>query len=75
MFRYTVGSGDGDPDGISIESGSINGGGTIQNANRSQDAGKTFSGLGTQSGHRIETIEPTVSSVAFVSDGVCDEGP
>lgn len=75
VFRYTVGLGDGDPDGISIESGSINGGGTIQNANRSLDADKTFSGLGTQSGHRVETIQPTVDSVAFVSDGECDEGP
>ena len=75
VFRYTVDPGDGDPDGISIESGSIDGGGTIQNADRSQDADKTFSKLATQSDHRVETVMPTVNSVALVSDGECDAGP
>ncbi len=75
VFRYTVSSPDDDPDGVRVLKGSISGG-TIESVSPNPlPADRDFEELRTQSDHKVETVEPTVSSVAIVSDGSCDVGP
>ena len=66
VFGYTVAVGDSDTDGISIAADklSLNGGSTKDSAEN--DADLSHSVMSTQSGHKVDGIRPTITSVYLV---------
>ncbi|WP_420626253.1 cell wall-binding repeat-containing protein [Candidatus Poriferisodalis sp.] len=75
IFRYTVVSGDSDDNGIRVPDPDIVGG-TITEVSQNPNplpADRDHAALGTQSGHRVETIAPSVETITFVTSGSdCD---
>ena len=69
VFAYRVADGDSDPDGVSVEAGSLLlNGGTIQAAGGA-DALLEHDGVQVQSGHRVDAVLPELSE-AFVNGTV-----
>ena len=68
VFSYTVVSGDADDDGIAIGENKLTlKEGSIQDDSEN-DATLTHDAVASHSGHQVDTIAPTVSSVAITSD-------
>ena len=65
IFSYTVAAGDSDTDGISIAADklSLNGGSIKDGADN--DADLSHSALSAQSGHKVDGIRPTITSVGL----------
>ena len=72
-FTYTVAAGDLDTDGIEIEANklSLNGGTINDEADNSADL--NHDDLAAQSSHKVDTVAPTVSSIAITSVAGNDE--
>jgi len=62
LFRYTVASGNADPDGITVGSSIVLNGGTIQDAS-SIAASLTLNSVGVTTGVLVDAVAPTVSSI------------
>ena len=68
VFSYTVASGDADADGIAIGENKIDlNDGTIQDS-AENDATLTHDAVAADSGHKVDGVGPTVSSVSITSD-------
>ena len=68
VFSYTVASGDSDADGVAIGENKLSlNGGTIKDA-ADNDATLSHSAVAADSGHLVDGVGPTVSSVAITSD-------
>ena len=66
VFSYTVTVGDSDTDGISIAAGKLSlNEGTIKDA-ADNDADLSHSAVSTQSGHKVDGIRPTITSVYLI---------
>ena len=66
VFSYTVAVGDSDTDGISIAANKLSlNGGTIKDA-ANNDADLSHSTVTTQSGHKVDGIKPTITSVYLI---------
>ena len=62
LFRYTVVSGNNDPDGISVGAALEPNGGTIRDA-ANNDANPTLNGVGSTTGVLVDTTAPAVQSI------------
>ena len=66
VFSYTVAVGDTDTDGISIAGNKLSlNGGSIRDA-AENDADLSHSAVTTQSGHKVDGIKPTITSVYLI---------
>ena len=66
VFSYTVAVGDSDPDGISIGANKLSlNGGSIRDA-ADNDAELPHSAASAQSGHKVDGIKPTITSVYLI---------
>ena len=74
VFSYTVALGDSDTDGISIGADklSLNGGSIKDGADN--DADLSHSAVSAQSGHNVDGIRPTATSVSFVGSTSNQDG-
>ncbi|HXH92718.1 MAG TPA: DNA/RNA non-specific endonuclease, partial [Thermoanaerobaculia bacterium] len=68
LFRYTVVTGNEDPDGIVVGAAFEANGGTIKDA-AGNDALTTLNGVGSTTGVKVDAIAPTVSSSTVPADG------
>jgi len=68
LFRYTVVTGNEDPDGIAVGAAFEANGGTIKDA-AGNDALTTLNGLGSTTGVKVDAIAPTVSSSTVPANG------
>ena len=72
VFEYTVVDGDTDTNGISIEANQLGlNGGTLTDSDDNH-ASLTHTALTHQSGHKVDTTRPTVSSLAITSSAGSD---
>ncbi len=72
LFRYTVGSGLSDSDGITMGTLSLNGG-TMRDA-AGNNAALTLNGVGSTAGVLVDSAVPTVVSVSVPANGTYTEG-
>jgi DNA/RNA endonuclease G (NUC1) len=68
LFRYTVVTGNEDPDGIAVGAAFEANGGTIKDA-AGNDALTTLNGVGSTTGVKVDAIAPTVSSSTVPANG------
>ena len=74
VFSYTVATGDTDTDGISIAADKLSlNGGTIRDA-AENDAHLSHSTVSAQSGHKVDGIRPTITSVYLIGSTSNNDG-
>ena len=74
VFSYTVAEGDSDTDGIAVGANKLSlNAGTIKDG-ADNSAVLTHSALSVQSGHKVDGIRPTVTSVYFVPTSFGNDG-
>ena len=68
VFEYVIQEGDLDTDGVAIEANSISLNGGFIKDQAGNDAILTHPALPADTGHRVDAVSPTVTSVAITSD-------